>query len=123
MNQIKYHVIDLILGKDAGYTVEEKSSTIPDGIITHFALVQSGNTDNEIIDLSILESNSEVLRGGDIRFSEKTANGNFLESLRPVTGLKGGGSLQFRLTGRTDERTNDVSVQILLVIQTNPFNL
>ena len=122
MNQIKYEVVDIILKKDGGLTKEVKTATLPDGVVTHIGLVQSGNVDNEIIDLTLLTQNSEVLRGGDIRFTQKTANGSFLDSLRPVSNIKGGGNLQIRLTGRNEIRTDDVSVQILIVIQTNPFN-
>lgn len=120
MNKITYEFIDIVLDK-ASATAKVKSSNLPDGIITHCALVQSGNTDNEIIDFGLYRQNNEVLRGGDLRFSEKTANGNFLDSLRPVSGVDGGGSLEVRLTAKTDTRTNDVAVQVMLVIQSNPY--
>lgn len=121
MNKIKYITASLILDKDS--TDIEESVLLPDGVVTHFAIVQSGNDNQEIINLSFLENNTELLKPSDLRFSEKTANGNFLESMRPVSDIDGGRKIQVRLAALKSARPSNVNVQVLFAIQTNPFNL
>jgi hypothetical protein len=101
---------------DKGNAANTETIDLPDGEITHIGLVKDGTT-TEIINLEVLQNNSRLLDPIDIRFSERTGAGTFLESLRPVSGITGGRTLQVRLSALNSTRTDDLTVQVVFVIQ------
>ncbi len=115
MNQIKYITANVTLDKGQP-TAEVNTEDLPDGIVTHIGLVKDSNT-TDIVNLEILQNNSRVLHPIDIRFSEPKSTGNFLDGLRPVSGMRGGRKYQVRLSALKATRTDDLTVQVLFVIQ------
>lgn len=93
----------------------EINITIPDGIVTNIGIVHAGNTENRIINLSILENNNVLIQPADIRFSERTGGSSFKDSLRPVE-IDGGRILQVRLTALVPASGDDITAQILFMI-------
>jgi len=89
---------------------------IPDGIVTNIGLVQAGNNEGRIINFSVLENNNTLIQPADIRFSERTGGSCFKDSLRPVD-LDGGRILQARLTALQPSNGDDITVQVLFMIQ------
>lgn len=114
MNNIQYTAVELTLDKN-NPTAEVKAD-IPEGVVTHIGCVKEGNA-TEIVNLEVLQNNSSLLSPIDIRFSEKTANGNFLDGLRPVSGISGGRPLQVRLAALNATRATDLTVQVVFVTQ------
>ena len=115
MNDIQYTAVELTLDKN-NPTAEVKAD-IPEGVVTHIGLVKEG-TATDIVNLEVLQNNSRLLSPIDIRFSEKTTTGNFLDGLRPVSGISGGRTLQVRLSALKATRTDDLTVQVVFVTQT-----
>lgn len=115
MNQnIQTRTVEIFL--DKALPTAEKTIDLPDGEVTHIGLVKEGAF-QQIVNLEVLQNNSRVIDPCDIRFSERTASGNFLDTLRPVGGIKGGRVLQVRLSALNATRATDLTVQVLFVIQ------
>ena len=91
---------------------------MPDGKVIGIAVVDTGNTNNELINLSILNNGNEVLSPSDLSFSKQQPGGGFLNSLRPVD-FSGGYEYNVRLTAYTPSRANDVTVQVLFAVVPN----
>ncbi|ESU28392.1 hypothetical protein FLJC2902T_17470 [Flavobacterium limnosediminis JC2902] len=104
-------VITLLAAASSG----EAEVRLPDGKCVAIGAVTSGNDDNEIINLSCSENSTVVLKPADVRFSEKTNGGNFVESLRPID-LDGGKTITASLNALTNSRATDVKVQVLFMI-------
>ena len=113
-NNIQYKTVELTLDK-LNSTAEERID-LPDGVVTHIGLVKEGNA-TDIVNMEVLQNNSRLLHPMDIRFSERTTTGNFLDGLRPVSGINGGQVLQVRLSALKPTRTDDLTVQVLFAIQ------
>lgn len=94
----------------------ETEVKIPDGHVTNIGLVQAGNNENRIINLTVLQNNSTIIQPSDIRFSERSAGGNFRDSLRPVD-IEGSRTLQVRLNALVPSGADDVTVQVLFMIR------
>lgn len=115
MNDIKYTPVEITLDKDNPSA--EVKVDIPEGTVTHIGLVKEG-TATEIVNLEVLQNNSRLLEPIDIRFSERTTTGSFLDGWRPVSGINGGRVLQVRLSALNATRTDDLTVQVVFVTQT-----
>lgn len=102
----------------ANSTVDSTSIKMPDGKVIGIAVVDTGNTNNELINLSILNNGNEVLSPSDLSFSKQQPGGGFLNSLRPVD-FSGGYEYNVRLTAYTPNRANDVTVQVLFAVVPN----
>ena len=102
----------------ANSTVDSTSIKMPDGKVIGIAVVDTGNTNNELINLSILNNGNEVLSPSDLSFSKQQPGGGFLNSLRPVD-FSGGYEYNVRLTAYTPSRANDVTVQVLFAVVPN----
>lgn len=111
--KIEYRTVNITLSNT------EKSVTapvnIPSGEVVRIGNVSQGNTDNDIIDMSVLDNGNEVLKPCDLRFSEPKSAGRFLDSLRPVN-FDGGRSYDVKLNAFNATRTNDVTVQVIFAI-------
>lgn len=66
--------------------------------------------------MSILQNNNEVLKPADVRFSEKTNGGTFKDSLRPVD-FQGGRTFEAKVVSTSVSTTQEVSVQVLFMIE------
>lgn len=115
MNNIQYTPIELTLDKNN--PTAEARIDIPEGNVTHIGLVKEG-TATDIVNLEVLQNNSRLLHPIDIRFSERTTTGSFLDGWRPVSGINGGRTLQVRLSALNATRTDDLTVQVVFVTQT-----
>lgn len=93
---------------------------IPDGLVTNIGIVQAGNNEGRVINFSVLENNNVLIQPADLRFSERTGGSSFKDSLRPVD-LDGGRILQVRLTALQPSNGDDVTVQVLFMVQ-KPYN-
>ncbi len=111
--KITYKTINVIL--DAASQTAEKGTKIPSGKIVAIGAVIKGNADDEIIDLSLLDNNNEMLPPCDVSFSERTAGGRWIDSMRPVH-LDGGREVDVKLHAYTSSRANDIQVQVLFAI-------
>jgi hypothetical protein len=89
---------------------------IPEGKVVAIGAVVAGNTEDRIINLSILDNNNEVVRPCDVRFSEKTNGGTFKDSMRPVD-FNGGRTFEARLVALSPSATESVAVQVLFMIE------
>lgn len=114
MNSIRYTAVEVTL--TAGNPSAQAEIFVPEGEVTHISLVKEGNA-TDIVNLEILENNSRLLSPIDIRFSERTATGNFLDGMRPVSNIQGGRKLQARLSAVKPSRTSDLTVQVVFVTQ------
>ena len=99
----------------ANATVDSTSIKMPDGKVIGIAQVNTGNSTNELINLSILNNGNEVLSPSDLSFSQQQPGGGFLNSLRPED-FAGGYEYNVRLSAYTPSRANDVTVQVLFAI-------
>lgn len=114
MNQIQYRTVEIFLDKSAA--VAEEKIELPDGVVTHIGLVKDSIT-TDIINLELLQNTTRILDPCDIRFSERTTTGSFLDGLRPVSGIRGGQSIKVRLSAITVSRPTDLTVQVLFAIK------
>lgn len=110
---ITYKTINVTL--PAASQSASKGIKIPTGKIIAIGAVVQGNIANEIIDLSLLDNNNEMLAPCDVKFSEKTAGGRWIDSMRPVN-LDGGREVDAKLYAYTSSRANDIKVQVLFAI-------
>ena len=93
-----------------------KNIDIPSGRVVAMGCISAGDTENRIIDLSILNNGNEVIKPSDYRFSEKTSGGDYLQSLRPVD-FDGGRMYETRFSAPVASLTEDVNFQVLFVIE------
>ncbi len=112
----KFEYVTATLTMQKNDLVAEVNVNVPDGKITNIGVVQSGNYEKRIINLSILENNNTLLQPADLQFSELSGGSNFKDSLRPVD-IDGGRILQARLTALAPSPGDDVTVQVLFMIQ------
>lgn len=111
--KITYKTINVTL--PAASQSAEKGTKIPSGKIVAIGTVIKGNTDEEIIDFSLLDNNNEILPPADVKFSEKTSGGRWIDSMRPVE-LDGGREIDAKLYAYTSNRAADIQVQVLFAI-------
>jgi hypothetical protein len=76
---------------------DEELLRIPDGKVVRMGVVLKGNTEDRIINASVLDNNNEIIRPIETGFLQKTASGSFLEGFMPVD-FEGGRQYQVRLT-------------------------
>ena len=80
------------------------------------AAIVAGDTENRIINLSVLSNGNDVVRPADVRFSQKTNAGTFIDSMRPVDFL-GGRVYETRLVASSLSATQTITVQVLFMIE------
>lgn len=112
--KFEYVTANVVLG--IGATQGNDKVYVPDGKVVAIGAVVAGNTENRIINLSILDNNNEVVRPCDVRFSEKTNGGTFKDSMRPVDFL-GGRNYEARLVALSVSGSELVAVQVLFMIE------
>ncbi len=95
---------------------QQRNFSIPSGKVVAMGCVVAGDTENRIIDLSILNNGTEVVRPADYRFSEKTNGGDFISSLRPVD-FDGGREYEVQFAANQASVGVDLNFQVLLVVQ------
>lgn len=116
MNPKFEHItIDVVLPANSATAVSEPQR-IPDGRCVAIGAVVSGNTNNEIINLSLKQNTNEVLKPADVRFFEKTNGGIFVHSLCPVD-IDGGRAITVVLNALVDVRPNPVTIQVLFMVE------
>lgn len=93
---------------------------IPDGKVVAIAAIVAGNTENRIINLSILDNGNEVIKPADVRFSTKTSGGSFKESMRPVD-FSGGRNFETKLVANATSATENITVQVLFLIEKTQY--
>ncbi|MFV5702195.1 hypothetical protein ACM55F_10015 [Flavobacterium sp. XS2P12] len=99
-----------------GTVLANEPIVIPDGKVVAISAIVAGDTENRIINLSVLSNGNEVVRPADVRFSQKTNGGTFRDSMRPVNFL-GGRSFEARLVALSLSATQTVTVQVLFMIE------
>jgi hypothetical protein len=97
-------------------SINGSTLTLPQGKVVGIAAIVAGDTEDRVIDLSILNNNNEVVKPCDVRFSEKTNGGTFKDSMRPVAFI-GGKVFEARLVSLVPSTTKNVTVQVLFMIQ------
>lgn len=113
----EYERVNVVLAATATMSASDSGRIrIPDGKVVAIAAIVAGNTENRIIDLSILDNNNEIVRPCDVRFSEKTSGGTFKDSMRPVA-FNGGRTVEARLVALLPSATQAVTVQVVFMIQ------
>jgi hypothetical protein len=113
----EYEVVNVVLPATALVSTSDTARIrIPDGKVVAIGAVVAGNTEDRIINLSILDNNNEIVRPCDVRFSEKTNGGTFKESLRPVSFI-GGRNYEVRLVALAPSATQTITVQVMFMIQ------
>lgn len=110
---ITYKTINVTL--PAASQSASKGIKIPTGKIIAIGTVIKGNDDDEIIDLSLLDNNNEILSPCDVSFSAKTTGGRWIDSMRSVH-LDGGREVDAKLYAYTSTRSTDIKVQVLFAI-------
>lgn len=114
--EIKYDYVTANVTLAATTVLGNESLSVPEGKVVGIAAVIAGNTEDRIINLSILNNGSEVVRPADVRFSEKTNGGSFVDSVRPVSFI-GGRSFEVRLNALTASATEAITVQVLFMFE------
>ncbi len=113
----EYERVNVVLAVNATMSTSESGKIrIPDGKVVAMAAVIAGDTENRIIDLSVLDNNNEIVRPCDVRFSQKTSGGTFKDSMRPVA-FNGGRTIEARLIALSSSTTQTVTVQVVFMIQ------
>lgn len=113
----EYERVNVLLAANTTMSASESGKIrIPDGTVVAIAAIVAGNTEDRIIDLSILDNNNEIIRPTDIRFSEKTSGGTFKDSMRPVA-FNGGRNVEARLVALTPSTTQSITVQVVFMVQ------
>ncbi len=116
MDEYKYDYTTVNVTIDANDPSGNNSVRVPDGEVVAIGAIC--NTEpTEIINLSLLDNNNEILRPSDVRFSQKTSGGDWLSCLRPVSDISGGRDITARLTALTATRAKDYTVQVLFMIK------
>jgi hypothetical protein len=75
----------------------EESLRIPDGKVVRMGVVLKGNTQDRLINASVLDNNNEIIKPIEVGFLQKTASGSFLEGFMPVE-FDGGRTYDVKLT-------------------------
>jgi hypothetical protein len=115
--EYEYERVNVTLPANATVSsIDGSKVSLPEGKVVAIAAVISGNTENRIIDLSVLNNNNEVVKPCDVRFSEKTAGGTFKDSMRPVSFISGK-VFEARLVALQASATEEVKVQVIFMIQ------
>lgn len=117
-SNVEYVSVDVSLAANVGLASEKIS--IPDGKVIAIAAIVAGNTENRIINLSVLDNGNEVIKPADVRFSQKTSGGSFKESMRPVN-FNGGRSFETKLVANAISTTQAVTVQVLFLIEKTTY--
>lgn len=112
----KYETVTVNVTLATGTTLGNEKLSIPDGKVVAIGTVIAGNTEDRIINLSILDNNSEVVKPSDVRFSERTSGGTFKDSLRPVD-FSGGRTYEARLVALASSVTEVITVQVLFMVE------
>ena len=113
----EYERVNVVLAANATISPSDSGKIrIPEGKVVAIAAVIAGDTENRIIDLSILDNNNEIVRPCDVRFSQKTSGGTFKDSMRPVA-FNGGRTVEARLIALSASTTKTVTVQVVFMIQ------
>lgn len=113
----EYERVNVVLAANATISSSDTGRVrIPDGKVVAMAAVIAGDTENRIIDLSVLDNNNEIVRPCDVRFSQKTSGGTFKDSMRPVA-FNGGRTIEARLVALAASTTQTVTVQVVFMIQ------
>lgn len=117
-SNVEYVSVDVSLAANVGLASEKIS--IPDGKVIAIAAIVAGNTENRIINLSVLDNGNEVIKPADVRFSQKTSGGSFKESMRPVN-FNGGRNFETKLVANAISTTQAVTVQVLFLIEKTTY--
>jgi hypothetical protein len=116
MEELKYEYVTANVALAVSETQGSDTVFIPEGKVVAIGAVVSGNPEARIINLSILQNNSEIIRAADVRFSEKTNGGTFKDSLRPVD-FQGGRQFEAKLVASDSSATEAITVQVLFMIE------
>lgn len=109
-----YETVEVTL--NSGSVLANANIAIPDGKVVAIAAIVAGDTENRIINLSVLSNGNEAVRPADVRFSQKTNAGTFIDSMRPVDFL-GGRVYETRLVASSLSATQTITVQVLFMIE------
>ena len=116
MEDIQYDYVTVDVTITVNTTIGSENVSIPDGNVVAMGVVVAGNTEARIINLSILQNNTEIIKPADVRFSEKTSGGTFKDSLRPVS-FPGGRKFEAKIVATTVSALEKVSVQVLFMLE------
>lgn len=116
MNDILIDYVTVDVAILAGTAKGSEKISIPEGRVIAMGAVVAGNTEDRIINLSVLQNHTEIIKAADVRFSAKTTSGNFKDSLRPVN-FQGGRLFDTQLTANEVSNDQDVTVQVLFMIE------
>ena len=94
----------------------EEDIRVPDGRVVRMGVVLRGNTEDRMVNVSILDSNNEIVRPAEVRFFEKASGGNFLDGFMPVD-FDGGRTYQVRVTPTTESVSDDITAQFILIVE------
>lgn len=113
----EYVAVNVTLAVNATMSATDSSKVyIPQGKVVAIGAAIAGDTEDRIIDMSILDNNNEIIKPCDVRFSEKTASGTFRDSMRPVA-FNGGRTVEARLVALFASTTKTITVQVLFMVQ------
>ncbi len=116
MENSRYDYVTSTLSLAVNETVNSEKITVPDGKVVAIAAIVAGNTEDRVINLSILQNNMEVVKAADVRFSAKTSGGTFKDSMRPVD-LSGGRTYETKIVASAASTTETVQIQVLFMIE------
>lgn len=113
----EYEKVNVVLPVNAVVSISDTGRIrLPEGKVVGMAAIIAGDTENRIIDLSVLDNNNEIVRPCDVRFSQKTNGGTFKDSMRPVAFI-GGRNVEARLVALSLSTTQAITVQVIFMIQ------
>lgn len=110
----EYATIDVTLLKNT--LIGQEVINIPDGRVVAMGVVLAGDPEDRIINVGVFDNNNETVKTADYRFSEKTNGGTYKDSLRPVD-FSGGKNYQIRLLSNDASATENVTAQVLFMIE------
>lgn len=110
----EYVTADVFLVKATN--IKSTNIDIPSGRVVAMGAVMAGNSENRIINLSILNNGNEVIKPADYRFSEKTSGGDYLQSLRPVD-FDGGRLYETKFYAPVASVAENLNFQVIFVVE------
>lgn len=111
-----YEIVVANVAFDKNTASNQTFTDIPSGKVVAMGAIAAGDTENRIINLSVLNNGNEVIKPCDFRFTEKTSGGDWMQSLRPVN-FDGGRLYETRFNAPNGASTlEDLNFQVIYVI-------
>ncbi|EAR15433.1 hypothetical protein [Robiginitalea biformata] len=112
VSDLEEEIVDLTI--IAGQSITEESIKLPAGKCVGMGVISAGADPTQIVNLSVLDGGSEVVKASDYRFSVRTNGGPWLGTLRNRS-FDCNRNVTVRLASAANLAA-DLTIQVLFVI-------